>query len=548
MNTVAIYARYSSDHQRDASIEDQLRLCAERAEREGWTVAKSYADHAVSGGSLLLRPGIQELLSDAQAGKFDIVLAEALDRLSRDQEDIAGVYKRLGFAGVRIITLSEGEINELHVGLKGTMNALQLKDLADKTRRGLRGRVENGKSGGGKSYGYDVVNELKDGALVRGERRINEFQAGVIRRIFTEYATGKSPRAIARALNADHIAGPTGKPWGPSTIHGNRRRGTGILNNELYTGRLVWNRLRFIKDPDTGKRVSRPNPECEWIIKNVPELRIVESALWDKVKARQAALDARPAGNWNRRRPRYLFSGLMKCGECGGGAVVWSRQYIGCAAARNKGTCTNKTTIRRDELESMVLDGLQNRLMDPALMEIFCDEFTREVNRLRRAQNTARDGIRTELEKVEGELDRLIQAIMDGVPGISLKDKIGALEDRKAALQTRLASTPEEKVALHPGMAQVFRDQIGGLRETLGDPSQRSEAADVLRRAIDYIELVPIEVDGRKRLSANLYGEVAEILSMAANLTGEQLEGTGVAEICTKMVAGAGFEPATFGL
>jgi DNA invertase Pin-like site-specific DNA recombinase len=87
----------------------------------------------------LLRPGIQALLRDSLAGHFDIVLAEAMDRLSRDQEDVAGVFKRLTFANVKIVTLAEGEISELHVGLKGTMNALFLKDLADKTRRGLRG-------------------------------------------------------------------------------------------------------------------------------------------------------------------------------------------------------------------------------------------------------------------------------------------------------------------------------------------------------------------------------------------------------------------------
>ena len=105
------------------------------------------------------------------AGRFEIVLAEALDRLSRDQADIAALYKRLSFEGVQIVTLAEGEITELHVGLKGTMNQLFLKDLADKTRRGLRGRVEAGRSGGGNSYGYDVVRRLGvDGAPITGER------------------------------------------------------------------------------------------------------------------------------------------------------------------------------------------------------------------------------------------------------------------------------------------------------------------------------------------------------------------------------------------
>ena len=100
---------------------------------------------------------MRTLLEEAKSGKFDCVIAEALDRLSRDQEDIAAIYKRLRHADIRLVTLAEGEISELHVGLKGTMNALFLKDLADKTRRGLRGRVEQGRSGGGLCYGYRIV-------------------------------------------------------------------------------------------------------------------------------------------------------------------------------------------------------------------------------------------------------------------------------------------------------------------------------------------------------------------------------------------------------
>ena len=124
---VALYARYSTDHQRDASIEDQLRLCRLHAEKLGWTIVDSYTDRAISGASLL-RPGVQELIQDATRGRFAVVLAEAMDRLSRDQEDIAGLFKRMSFAGVRIVTLSEGDVTHLHVGLKGTMNALFLKD------------------------------------------------------------------------------------------------------------------------------------------------------------------------------------------------------------------------------------------------------------------------------------------------------------------------------------------------------------------------------------------------------------------------------------
>src|SRR5215467_9759710 len=342
----ALYARYSSDNQRDASIEDQLRLCRLHVERQGWMVVDSYSDRAISGASLL-RPGIQELIADAAKRRFDVILTESLDRLSRDQEDIAGLYKRMRFVGVKIVTLSEGEVNELHIGLKGTMGALYLKDLADKTRRGLRGRVEAGKSGGGNSYGYDVVRAVgADGQPMTGERKINQAEAEIVRRIFGEYVAGKSSRAIAWALNGEGIRGPFGREWGPSTIHGNPQRGTGILNNELYIGKIVWNRLRYIKDPDTGKRVSRLNLESEWVIQDVPQLRIIDQDLWDRAKERQNALAFRPrekddnAGGSMlvRRRPKHLLAGLVRCSCCGGGYTLISKDLLGCATTRNKGT------------------------------------------------------------------------------------------------------------------------------------------------------------------------------------------------------------------
>ncbi|MGV6875989.1 recombinase family protein [Pseudochelatococcus sp. B33] len=324
---VALYARYSSDNQRDASIEDQLRICRARAEHEGWQIVDSYMDRAVSGASLI-RPGIQELIADGLKRRFDVILTESLDRLSRDQEDIAGFYKRMRFAGIAIITLSEGEISELHIGLKGTMGALYLKDLADKTRRGLRGRVEDGKSGGGLCFGYDVVKQFNaNGEAIRSERKINEAEAAVVRRIFADYLAGQSSRTIAMALNHEGIPGPQGSEWGPTTIHGNPKRGVGILNNELYVGKLVWNRLRYLKDPDTGKGVSRLNPESEWVVQDVPELRIVDQDVWDAAKERQKALAYEPAtlpgeNTLNdRRRPKHLFTALVKCGCCG--AMRW---------------------------------------------------------------------------------------------------------------------------------------------------------------------------------------------------------------------------------
>ena len=117
-----IYARYSSDRQRDASIEDQVRLCRTRIAQEGWVYLHAYTDRALSGASTL-RPAYQDLLQDARDGVFDVAVAESLDRFSRDLEHVAAIFKQFSFAGIKLVTLAEGEITELHVGLKGTMNA-----------------------------------------------------------------------------------------------------------------------------------------------------------------------------------------------------------------------------------------------------------------------------------------------------------------------------------------------------------------------------------------------------------------------------------------
>jgi DNA invertase Pin-like site-specific DNA recombinase len=194
MARVALHARYSSDNQSESSIDDQLHLCRLQATRERWEVAGTYHDAAISGASTILRHGIQQLVCDAQRGLFEVVLAEALDRISRDQADVASLFKHLRFAGVRIVTLAEGEISELHVGLKGTMNALFLKDLAMKTHRGLRGRVEKGKAGGGLCYGYRVVKKTDSGGEpIRGDREIVPEEAEVIRRIFREFGFRQEP-------------------------------------------------------------------------------------------------------------------------------------------------------------------------------------------------------------------------------------------------------------------------------------------------------------------------------------------------------------------
>ena len=544
----AIYARYSTELQSASSIDDQVRLCRERLERDGHELVQIYSDRAVSGATLI-RPGVQRLMQDA-GRSFKLVYAEALDRISRDQEDAAGFFKRMRFADVTIVTLAEGEISELHVGLKGTMNALFLKDLADKTRRGLRGRVEAGRSGGGNAYGYDVVRSMRaDGAIEAGQRRINLSEADIVRRIFREYSHGMSPREIAKRLNREGVVGPSGDSWSPTAINGNRERGTGVLNNELYIGKLVWNRLRYIKDPDTGKRRSRLNLEKDWIIRDVPELRIISQELWKAVKARQREMaratrpDAKRKDFWELQRPRYLLSGLMKCGCCGASYTKCGLHRFGCAAARDRATCDNHLTLHIEEIEASILAGLKERLMEPALFHEFSREFTAEVNRQHSALAREKETMRAELLRVTKQIDKLVEAIIDGADALAVNAKLKALETQKAGLEDKLAAAPDAEPLLHPALATIYRDRVERLEVSLRQPDTGREAFELIRGLIDAIMLTP--VDGT--LEIELRGDLAGILALSeAGEAGAFSRKEKALQI--KMVAGRGFEPLTFRL
>lgn len=186
-----IYARYSTDKQRQESIADQIELCRRYAVQQGWEVVDTYTDAAISGASRH-RPGFLKLVDDAGRRRFDVVVSEAVDRLGRRLADTSDLYDRLSFCNVKLYTPHVGEITTIHVAIMGMMAQVQLKEIGQKTRRSHLGLAKEGRIPGGKAYGYDVVDGDKDGG---GYRRINADEAAVVRRIFTLYADGMSPCA-----------------------------------------------------------------------------------------------------------------------------------------------------------------------------------------------------------------------------------------------------------------------------------------------------------------------------------------------------------------
>ena len=537
----AIYARYSSDLQREASIADQIRLCEERIRGNGWTIAEIFRDQAISGASMGNRPGVQGLLSGAKEGKFDIVVAEALDRLSRDQEDIAAIFKRLAHCDISILTLAEGQVDELHIGLKGTMNALFLKDLAAKIRRGQRGRIAEGYSAGGLSYGYRIVRELaNNGEVVRGRRAIDRDQAAVVERIFAEYVAGKSPRAIAAGLNREGIRSPRGGQWNASTINGHRARRNGILQNELYIGVLIYNRLRMVKDPDTGKCLSRLNPPTEWIIEKVPDLRIISDKVWDAAQALRTRHGGQSAHMC--RRPKRLFSGLLRCGACGGGYTIGRPGRYGCSAHREKGTCTNGRQIAADTLEARILSGLKDNLLHPRFLQEFITAFRAELARLRKANIDDRPNLKARLADTDARIHRIVLAIADGTDTPSMRQQLMDLEALKVQLVHSLETAPDTPVIeLHPHLPDLYRKRVETLETVLrSDKPLEGEAAGSIRSWIAKIVLSPGQTRGE--MGIEVFGEPAAVLALATGNPAHAQLGV------IKVVAEEGFEPPTQGL
>jgi site-specific DNA recombinase len=544
---VAIYARYSSDRQSDTSLKDQVRLCRARAEREGWMVVGVYEDAAAS-GALRMRKGYQTLLTDALSAKFDVVLAEPLDRLNRDLEETARLYKRLRFVNVGIVTVSEGPISEVHVSISGLMGEMYLKSLGEKTRRGLEGRVLAGKSGGGRSYGYDVVGADAGGHAVTGVRKINEAEAEVVREIFRRFAGGDGPRAIARDLNDRGVSGPYGRPWGDTTIRGHAKKGTGILNNTTYIGQLRWGRLRFIKDPGSGRRVARINPPGTQIVTDVAHLRIVDDELWEAVKVRQTEV-SRPLSDPHAtvplnelHRPRFLLSGLLVCGVCGGGYTITAKDRYGCARRSRQGTCSNNHGIKRQDLERRILDALKSSLVTPDLVAEFISEYQAEWNRLQSERRVSASQRERKLADVKRKLAGIVDAIENGIFTTTTKERLEGLESEKLRLESALAEAPLHSI--HPNLAELYRHKVARLEEELADPEFAAEAKSVLRSLIRMIKVMPGSKRGEVELE--LHGELAAIL--VASQVKKNKVGTLASHTQVSVVAGAGFEPTTFRL
>lgn len=504
MMRVALYGRYSSDNQKESSITQQFRNCEEFASRyEGWTITHRYKDEAISGATSE-RDGYQAMLRDGQKGQFDVLLVDALSRLSRDQMETEKARRRLIHWGVRLIAVSDGvdtqqEGHEVLSGFRGIMNQQYRAVLAKETRRGLRNQAIGGFHTGGRTYGYRhvrITDQTKQDCygepeLIGVKREIDDQQAAVVVRIFKSYDKGLSPRQIVADLNRLEIPSPGFSyrrqcpsarygTWAVSALHG-------MLRNQLYVGRQIWNRRQWTRDPDTDRKTPRIRPEIEWVVSEDASLRIIPQDLWDRVQQR---IKDQALGKVNSNKPRtakYLLSSLLKCQVCGANFVMRSYYQYGCGGHSDRGptVCHNNLRVSRALAEEKILAGLRQ--------DLFCEEgidlFIKETTKLLTQRTKQRQPKRDRLAEVETEIANITKAIRAGILTPTTKSELEKAETERTRLQHAKEDHADTVLRVLPGAKERYQRLVEGI----GSLKNISQAREQLRVLVGEIWLKPTE-------------------------------------------------------
>ena len=493
---VAIYARYSSPLQNPLSIPDQIALCRNLVEREfgipgGEAIV--FSDAKLT-GKIMKRPGLGALLKAAARKEFGVVVTEGLDRISRSLRDTAEIWERLAYHGVTIYSAHEGAVSQMHVGFMGTMNAIFLSHLKDKIKRGQRARAEEGRAPSNRAYGYRVVRGVVDGKgrNVNGLREIDPEQAAVVRRIFEEFAAGRAPAAIVKGLNADRILSPGGSRWWPPAIKGNKESRPGILNNELYRGVLVYNRITRVTDPLTKARRHEANPEAEWTRASVPDLRIVDEDLWTRTRKMLALHSAHPAAFSSRptKRPGPSRSqvrpltGLVRCSGCGGVANLADRRRYVCASARFTEECSNYRAVTEPTFRELVFPWLREALAAASGIRSRIAVSIREAD----AKYAA---LKDRASRIEERIGRLLVVVEEGIEPDKASVRIRELGVEQKEVRKQMKSAPPRPPPEREIRAGI-RSALDRMEAEFHDQGQAPFLRDALKLVVESVTFTPI--------------------------------------------------------
>lgn len=444
MATAAIYARYSTDEQRPTSLEDQIRLCTEKAEREGYSVPESlvFTDAAISGSEkgLEKRAGYRALIEAWEAGTFDALVVDQQCRLFRDDMECAIAKQRIERTGVRVMTAEGFDTAvtnwQVQFGLLGVINAQYLREMRHRVIRGMQGQLERGYQIGDAPFGYYAEKELdKDGESVGTHWRIKDDEAEIVRGMFKARLQGRSYAAIAEGLNAQGIKSPrrarddTPGHWRPASV-------LRVLANTIYRGVSVWNGSAY-----TAAKAKKENRKlkCKEYLR--PELRLVDDETWQRCNARTGPRKLRGGA-------KHPFSGLVMCGECGSVlSVSGSEPYKGmnCAACAQD----RRVGVRSKPVAYASVEGLRQVLL-AVLQELFTDDAVEEF----------KDTLR---ERLEGRSTGELLAVKEQLARVRrsserLARKLREIDDDDEYIEREFDSAREERKRLEARLAQLEQE------------------------------------------------------------------------------------------
>ncbi|OHW62206.1 hypothetical protein EUAN_12750 [Andreesenia angusta] len=426
----AVYARYSSDNQREESIEAQTRAIKEYAEKNGIQIVKVYADEARS-ATTDNRPQFLQMIKDSDLGLFNVLIVHKLDRFARNRYDSAFYKRHLKKNGVRLVSVLENlddspEAIILESVLEG-MAEYYSANLAREVMKGMKETALQCKHTGGMApLGYDVA---PDKTYV-----INEAEAKSVKIIFDMYINGSGYALIGEKLNSEGFRTKTGKLFSRSSMHD-------ILKNEKYTGTYVFNRTARKTGDKRTHRKSKDESEIIKIKDGMP--RIIDDETWIKVCEKMSD-NKRGA---NSAREIYLLSGLLFCGKCGG-AMTGNRKKAGrnktlyksyeCSTRKRTKGCDMKS-VGKEYIEALVIDQLVEDVFSPSAIENIVNHVSEYAET--QSSEISKDIalIEKELSSVSAEIDNIVNAIASGMFHTSMKEKMDSLEQKKSGLSLRLA-------------------------------------------------------------------------------------------------------------
>lgn len=506
------------------SLDDQIAVASKVCAAEGRPVAAIYSDAEKSGRNTR-RPGFQALRTAIEHGEVDVVVFEAIDRLTRLISDALTNFDLMRFQQVELHSVAGGRQDVFRVLLAGMGAQLYSEMVGAHSVRAAKGGLTRGRLHM-KAYGYRKV---------PGEQGLNRepdpATAPIVRRIFERFAEDHSAKRIAQDLNADRISSPTGGTWHSSTIRGNPKRGEGMLHNRLYTGLASICATTRTHHPDTGVKRVDLTPDEE-VTAKFPELRIVPDDLWDRVQAelaRRAETNAKHGNAAHARRARHLFSGLLACGTCGATYVRAGRSGYRCNESR-KGACDNRRSISCRRLETRVSARLRAAFASNDLRASFAAALHAERKRPEvRDVHGEVTTLRTDLAQCKKGLDRILQSIEDGAPYALFRDETDRLNDEIASIEARIAELEPLRRSLAapmPDAAALYDRALQEMTTLLGDPDLVDQANTYLRDLVTRIVLTP-DGEAPHGMAVTLHVPLGGLLGQVAD-GGVHVENVGV--------------------